>query len=99
MNSKPLKILWEDEDVIVPEKLPLLNSEHTEDQKGLPDLLTGPHGDYIAPIHRLDFGVGGLLLCAKNQKAAASLSRALLEGKIKKEYLALVHGKTPTAGG
>ena len=98
MEAESLRILWEDESLLVAVKRPGINSESTPDGRGLPDLLASEHGPYIAPIHRLDFGVGGALLCAKTQAAAAILSRALAEGKIKKEYFALAHGKLPDSG-
>lgn len=49
-------------------------------------------GGEIYPIHRLDRGVGGVMVYAKTKAAAAALSRQVAEHKIEKEYLALVHG-------
>lgn len=43
-------------------------------------------------INRLDQPVEGLVLFAKNRKSAAALSAALQDGRIKKEYLAVVSG-------
>lgn len=48
---------------------------------------------YVGVIHRLDRHVGGVMVYAKNQKAAASLSREIREGRIKKIYHAAVCGK------
>lgn len=96
--AESLNILWEDDCLLVAEKKPGINSESTSDRSGLPDLLMGEHGNYIAPIHRLDLGVGGALLCAKTPKAAALLSKAVAEGGIEKEYLALAHGELPESG-
>ena len=96
-NSCNIKIVWEDDSILVPLKPPFLNSEHTPDHTGLPDLLA-KSCEYLTPIHRLDFGVGGLLLCARTPSAAAFLSRALTEGRIQKEYLALAHGDLPEHG-
>ena len=48
---------------------------------------------YLAVIHRLDQPVEGLLVFAKNQKAAADLNRQMTSGKIKKEYLAVTEKK------
>ena len=98
MEEKELHILWEDSDLSVVQKPPAINSEHTPDASGLPDLLAKERGGSFFPIHRLDFGVGGALLCAKTPRAAAALSRAAAEGKIKKEYLALAHGTLPERG-
>lgn len=48
---------------------------------------------YVGVIHRLDKPVSGIMVYAKNQKAAASLSAAFQTGKIKKYYQAVVCGK------
>ena len=98
MKEKTLEVLFEDRDFLVVRKPPAINSEHTPDGSGLPDLLAKERGGSFFPIHRLDFGVGGALLCAKTPRAAATLSRAATEGKIKKEYLALAHGTLPERG-
>lgn len=48
---------------------------------------------YLAVVHRLDQPVEGILVFAKNQKAAAQLNRQMTSGKIKKEYLAVTDRK------
>lgn len=48
---------------------------------------------YLGIIHRLDQPVEGLLVFAKNQKAAADLSRQLQQNTLNKEYYAAVCGK------
>ena len=45
---------------------------------------------YLAVIHRLDQPVEGILVFAKSQAAAASLGKQVQDGRMKKEYLALV---------
>lgn len=44
---------------------------------------------YLAVVHRLDQPVEGLLVFARNRKAAANLSRQVQEGEMVKEYLAV----------
>ena len=44
-------------------------------------------------VNRLDRNTTGLLLCAKNLKAASELSAMLKERTVKKEYIALVKGR------
>ena len=96
---EPIKILFEDDDLLVAVKPRLVNSEHTEDANGLPDrLIAEGHGDFLAPIHRLDLPVCGALLLAKTKACAAALSQDAASGKIKKEYAALVHGTPPEEG-
>lgn len=48
---------------------------------------------YVGVIHRLDKPVGGIMVYAKNQKAAASLSKQVQDGRMKKTYEAVVCGK------
>ena len=98
MAEEALRILWEDETLAVVKKPRAINSEHTPDGNGLPDRLQQERSGSFFPIHRLDYGVGGALLCAKTKEAAAALSASLSEGRIKKEYLALSHGETPERG-
>ena len=46
----------------------------------------------IYPLHRLDKGVSGVMVYAKNKFAAGQLSRDIAEHNLKKEYLAVVNG-------
>ena len=87
-----MKILYRDADVTVCVKPPELLSEQTSDQKGLADLIALQNGGYVGVVHRLDRGVGGVMVYANNKHAAASLSKNVQEHKLKKEYLALIHG-------
>ena len=48
---------------------------------------------YVGVIHRLDKPVGGIMVYAKTQKAAAALSRQVQDGRMKKIYRAVVCGK------
>lgn len=47
---------------------------------------------YVGVIHRLDQPVSGLLVFAKNQKAAASLSKQIQGGNVNKDYIAFCSG-------
>lgn len=59
----------------------------------LPQLLKAQLGlDYIAPVHRLDQAVGGVMVCAASSQAAAALSRAVQERMLEKTYLAVLRG-------
>ena len=55
-------------------------------------------GGELFPIHRLDKNVGGIMVYARTKQAAAALSRAVQEGTMVKEYMALVHGTPPETG-
>lgn len=50
-------------------------------------------GGKFFPVHRLDREVGGVMVYARTSKAAGELSKAIQEGRMKKEYLAVVHGR------
>ena len=52
-----------------------------------------PRPPYVGVIHRLDKPVSGIMVYAKNQKAAAALSAGLQKGSMKKGYCAVVCGK------
>jgi 23S rRNA-/tRNA-specific pseudouridylate synthase len=45
---------------------------------------------FLAPAHRLDTNVSGVLVLAKNAKAADFFRRQLQSGQVRKEYVALV---------
>ena len=63
-----------------------------------PQALRDTLGGDIYPIHRLDLNVGGVMVYARNKKAAAALSKAVQEGLLIKEYRAIVHGTPPETG-
>lgn len=84
-----MKILYSDNQIVVLIKPVGLDSEHE-----VPAALVIP----LYPIHRLDKNVGGVMVFAKTRQAAAALSKAVQEGSMVKEYLALVHGTPPESG-
>lgn len=65
----------------------------------LPGLLQDALGGSIYPVHRLDRNVGGVMVYARTKAAAAALSRAIQDGGMAKEYLALIHGRPMGGGG
>ena len=87
-----MEILYEDNDVIVAHKPCGLLSEDCADQDSFARLLSERNGGYIGVVHRLDRGVSGVMVYAKTPSAAASLSAQVQSHKMKKEYLAIVHG-------
>ena len=87
-----ISVLFEDTHIIVVEKLPFLVCESTAKKDGLADLLEEQTGGYIGTVHRLDRGVGGVMVYAKTPTAAAKLSAAVQARELKKEYLAVVRG-------
>lgn len=88
-----LEILYEDDAITVAVKPATMVSEQTERGDGFADLLAARNrGGYIGVIHRLDRGVGGVMVYAREPRAAARLSAAVQAHAFGKEYLAWVHG-------
>ena len=58
----------------------------------LPALLSAELNRPVYPVHRLDRGTEGLMVFALTQPSAAELSRQIVAGELKKEYLAVVCG-------
>ena len=67
-------------------------------EQELPNALKEQVGGEIFTLHRLDKNVGGVMVYARNKQTAASLSKAITEGEMVKEYVALVHGTPPLEG-
>ena len=94
-----MEIVYLDSDILVCVKPARVLS--TDEPGGVPELLRNALADPgadIRTVHRLDRVVSGLMVLARNAKAASELSRQIREGEFEKEYLAVVHG-IPEAGG
>ena len=94
-----ISVLFEDAHIIVVLKPPALVCESTAKKDGLADLLAERTGGYIGTVHRLDRGVGGVMVYAKTPAAAAKLSAAVQARELTKVYLAVVRGKMIPASG
>ena len=88
-----MDILYSDRDLAVCIKPLGLDSEAE-----VPAELKKALGGEIFPIHRLDKNVGGVMVFARTKLAAATLSKAVQEGQMIKEYVAMVHGTPPETG-
>ena len=88
-----MELLFHDNDLAVCIKPVGLDSEHQ-----MPAALKELLGGEFFPVHRLDLNVGGVIVYARNKGAAAALSRAIQEGTMVKEYVAMVHGTPPETG-
>lgn len=86
-----IRILSEDNDIIVLEKPPGLPCQ--SDKTGDLDIMTALGRDYLGLVHRLDRPVGGVMVYAKSQEANRWISRAISERNFHKEYLAVVCGR------
>ena len=88
-----MEILYSDKNLAVIVKPVGMDSEHE-----VPQALSEMLGGDIFPIHRLDKNVGGVMVFARGKAAAATLSKAVQEGAMVKEYIAMVHGSPEESG-
>lgn len=95
-----MELIYVDDDILVCLKPARVLS--TDEPGGVPDLCREALGDKAADVrtvHRLDRVVAGLMVLARNAKAASELSRQIREEVFEKEYLAVVHGCPETESG
>ena len=88
-----MQILYHDTDLAV-----IVKSVGIDSEIAVPQEIKKTLGDDCFPVHRLDLNVGGVMVYARTKAAAAALSRAIAEGTMVKEYMALVHGEVEEAG-
>ena len=102
-----LEILYEDNHVIVVFKP--INVLSQSDITGDIDMLTmiksyikekynKPGNVYLGLVHRLDRVTSGVMVFAKTSKAASRLSEEIRNNRLKKDYLAIIHGKINSRG-
>lgn len=92
-----MELLYSDRDIAVCIKPPNLLSEKNESGN---DIITALEQHFektgekctVFPLHRLDLGVGGVMVFAKNRLSAAKMSECIKERLMDKEYLAVICG-------
>ncbi len=94
-----MEILYEDKWIAVCAKeRGVLSQADESGGENMVDMLSehfkkGGTDGYVGVVHRLDRGVGGVMVYAKHKTAAGKLSAIVADkDKFKKEYLATVHG-------
>lgn len=109
LRRAPLNILYEDENIIIVNKIPGLlvhEDEHEKTHTLINYILYYLYksGQYDpkqeasftpALCNRIDKNTGGIVLAAKNAEAGRALSEIIKTHQIEKYYLALVHGTMP----
>lgn len=98
------RILYEDDDMIVCHKAAGIATQTA--RVGQADMVSevtnylaskarsgGEKSLYVGVVHRLDQPVEGVLVFARNQRAAAELSRQITENRMEKYYYAVVCGQ------
>ena len=107
-NEIKIKLIYEDEDIIVVHKPYGLLTHPTnyEQKKTLVNAVLSfcklPESDnYHRPgiVHRLDKYTEGIMIIAKSEKALIKLQKSFMNREIKKEYIAIVHNKPPNYEG
>lgn len=88
-----MEILYSDKQIAV-----ILKPVGLDSEKEVPAAIQEAIGGEVFPIHRLDQNVGGVMVFARTRQSAAALSKAVQEGSMVKEYVALVHGAPPESG-
>ena len=94
-----MELIYQDKDIVVCVKPARVLS--TDEPGGVPELVRQALGNEkadVRTVHRLDRVVSGLMVLARNAKAASELSRQIRDGEFEKEYLAVVHGTPENAG-
>lgn len=99
-----LNILFEDEymmAVVKPSGVPAQGDKSNDEdmvsiiKNYLFDNSDSDEEPYVAPIHRLDRPVGGVMIFAKDEKVAAKLSDQVQDGNMVKFYQAVLTGSLP----
>ena len=95
-----IPILYQDNSILICVKRPgLLSQGAPGGETDLFSQLREQAGGAVYPVHRLDRGVGGVMVLARAQAAAAALSRSVQSGQLVKEYLCFVSGCPEAAQG
>ena len=101
MEAKDLQILFEDNQIVVAIKPQNVPSQ--EDSSGDKDMLSmvkeyvkekynKPGEAFIGLVHRLDRPTGGIMVFARNSKAAARLSEQIRQNQMRKTYFCVASG-------
>ena len=103
MVSDKCKVIFEDQNLLVIDKPPglVVTPSETQTKETLSDILIKDFGINLergGVVHRLDKDTSGLILAAKTASTLENLQSQFKERKIKKEYIALVHGLMEASG-
>ena len=102
----PLDIIYEDEDIVLPNKSANMPTHPSHNHRGdtLADALAYKYQNEDTPfvfraISRLDRNTSGLVLVAKSRLSASRLSASMKQGNIAKTYVAVLDGRPQTDEG
>ena len=98
LTVNSMNIIFEDEELVVAEK-PVGVLSEGEKEDCMPFRLKEVCGGELSTVHRLDRGVGGIMVYARTQFAARELSKQIAQRSLEKVYLALLHGQPEESSG
>lgn len=95
----PLRVVYEDDDLVVPDKPPFMPTHPSHDHYAdtVANALAYRYKNVgesfvFRPVNRLDRNTSGLLIIARSRIAAAKLYRSMLKKEIRKKYIAILDG-------
>lgn len=97
VTSRPIKIVFEDENIIAidkPSGLPVHPAGRYR-YNTITKIMQHEHGITVHPCNRLDRLTLGLMFLGKNAKGAESMVKQMRERSVRKEYIARVKGQFP----
>lgn len=92
MTVPGVRVLFEDDGLLVADKPEGVVSIAEGGKGGLPELVQQAYAGRLFPVHRLDKEVSGVIVFAKTAEMHRFLNGAFDRHEVRKTYLALVHG-------
>lgn len=103
--NTPLTVVYQDDDFVVIDKPSGFHVHQPEmpRRRVAPEMtclirLRRQLDMYLYPVHRIDVATSGLLIFALKKEVASMMGRLFTEGRVEKEYLAIVRGHLPDEG-
>ncbi len=101
----PLEVLYEDDDLVVCNKPPFMptHPSHGHHDDTLANALAFYYQKQgrpfvFRPVNRLDRNTSGIVMVAKNARAASMMHTEMLGRRMEKQYIAIVEGELSGAG-
>lgn len=89
-----IPIFYQDHSILVCQKpAGVLSQPSPACAESMLSLLAEQAGGRVFPVHRLDRGVGGVMVFARTAQAASALSQSIQQKKLVKEYLCVLQGR------
>ena len=101
LKNEFLEIIYDDQIILIvnkPSGLLTHQSKMSSDRDSLVDRLRFLYINPPSPVHRLDRPTSGIILCSYSKEASRTMGEFFQEGKVQKQYLAVVRGYTKESG-